>query len=246
MPSEMRLKTVQPAFSEDVRRSLLDEAVKSLLLRGPQGEAGERGPQGPAGLSVKGDIGPRGERGAEGPMGPMPKHEWDGTRLRFELEPDVWGEWVDLRGPQGKAGAGGGMVSLSSNLRWPSGTGQFEGLRLSIPYGAALTVGMPVRLNASGQALRADADATNAYPCIGLALKAASSGTHKIGLQGLYRDDAATWTVGGPDGTIWLSTTGTLTQTQPGDTDDVVQALGYAVTPTVLYFDPSRDYINHA
>ncbi|MDX4956240.1 hypothetical protein [Delftia acidovorans] len=29
----------------------------------------------------------------------MPKHEWRGTELRFQKDPDTWGRWVDLRGP---------------------------------------------------------------------------------------------------------------------------------------------------
>lgn len=31
------------------------------------------------------------------------RHEWDGTRLRLETAPGVWGEWVDLRGRDGNA-----------------------------------------------------------------------------------------------------------------------------------------------
>lgn len=51
---------------------------------GPQGERGKDGEQGLPGL--------------HGEQGPMPKHEWRGTELRFEIEPGVWGEWVDLKG----------------------------------------------------------------------------------------------------------------------------------------------------
>lgn len=42
-------------------------------------------------------------RGEPGPMGPMPRHEWRGTELRFQLQPHIWGPWVDLRGPEGPA-----------------------------------------------------------------------------------------------------------------------------------------------
>ena len=37
-----------------------------------------------------------------GPMGPMPRHQWDGTRLRFEQEPGIWGGWKDLKGKDAK------------------------------------------------------------------------------------------------------------------------------------------------
>lgn len=46
-------------------------------------------------------------------IGPVPRHEWDGTKLRFELPGGQWGAWVDLQGPRGARGAdgfgGGGM-----------------------------------------------------------------------------------------------------------------------------------------
>lgn len=42
-------------------------------------------------------------------MGPMPKHEWQGTKLRFQQTEGRWGKWVDLQGKPGKAGSGGGV-----------------------------------------------------------------------------------------------------------------------------------------
>jgi hypothetical protein len=82
--------------------------------QGPEGEAGQQGPAGPPGKpgiagapGTKGDAGPRGAMGADGdtgPMGPMPQHQWDGSRLRFEQPGGTWGEFVDLRGPEGKGG----------------------------------------------------------------------------------------------------------------------------------------------
>ena len=41
-------------------------------------------------------------------MGPMPDHQWSGTSLRFQEPDGDWGKYVDLRGPQGYAGAAGG------------------------------------------------------------------------------------------------------------------------------------------
>lgn len=69
---------------------------------GADGVAGPVGPKGEAGQT--GTRGPQGVRGEQGEIGPMPRHEWDGTRLRFEDEPEVWGDYVDLRGPKGDAG----------------------------------------------------------------------------------------------------------------------------------------------
>lgn len=79
---------------------------------GPKGEKGDRGEPGPQGQTgptgQQGQPGARGEQGAPGAPGPMPRHEWNGTRLRFEVTPGRWGEFVDLRGPRGARGIGGG------------------------------------------------------------------------------------------------------------------------------------------
>lgn len=57
-------------------------------------------------------------KGEDGDLGPMPRHQWKGTRLRFEDgERGSWGKYVDLqgrpgppgpRGAPGKDGAGSG------------------------------------------------------------------------------------------------------------------------------------------
>src|SRR6266498_1541868 len=41
-----------------------------------------------------------------GQVGPMPRHQWRGTELRFEL-PDGWGPFVELQGADGKPGIQG-------------------------------------------------------------------------------------------------------------------------------------------
>ncbi len=94
---------------------------------GPRGEKGPQGPPGPAGPpGEKGDRGPQGEpgpvgpagpAGPTGPCGPTPRHEWRGSKLRFEQSPGTWGDWTDLRGPRGPVGpAGGGGGSGGGDL----------------------------------------------------------------------------------------------------------------------------------
>jgi hypothetical protein len=73
---------------------------------GKDGDPGPRGPRGPKG--DRGEQGPKGDPGAEGEVGPIPEHEWEGTQIRFEQPGRRWGGWVDLRGPRGRAGSGGG------------------------------------------------------------------------------------------------------------------------------------------
>ena len=65
---------------------------------GEQGRAGFPGVPGPKGdKGDKGDTGPKGERGDKGFLGPMPKHQWQGTRIRFQITKNEWGDWVDLK-----------------------------------------------------------------------------------------------------------------------------------------------------
>jgi hypothetical protein len=45
---------------------------------------------------------------------------------------------------------------------------------------------------------------------------------------------------------IYLSTAaGTLTQTQPSGTDDVVQPVAWAITDDCIFFNPSMIYFTH-
>jgi len=79
---------------------------------------------------------------------------------------------------------------------------------------------------------------------MGLATGAvAADATATILLSGVARNDTWTWTVGG---ILYLSTAvGTMTQTQPAATDDVIQVLGEALAATRILFDPSHDYMTH-
>ena len=80
--------------------------------RGVTGQIGERGEQGVTGeRGQKGDKGDRGERGPKGDKGDSgdaPEHEWRGTQLRFKHPSGRWGRRVQLRGPKGARGSGGG------------------------------------------------------------------------------------------------------------------------------------------
>src|SRR5690606_20789694 len=82
---------------------------------GRPGADGQPGPRGP-----KGEPGPQGEKGDPGPM---PRHQWVGTALRFELPDSNWGDLVDLQGPPGRNGmspvayvGGGNSSSGGTNL----------------------------------------------------------------------------------------------------------------------------------
>jgi hypothetical protein len=59
--------------------------------------------------AARGEAGQPGAEGTQGQPGPAPRHQWQGTRLRFQNPDNSWGEWVELRGDPGKTrGSGGG------------------------------------------------------------------------------------------------------------------------------------------
>ena len=120
--------------------TLLAKAVRDLRAQvsnlarqpgppGKDGVPGKNGLDGKDGIGLRGDPGPRGrdgppgkpgrdgapgKDGERGPMGPMSKHEWQGTKLRFQQTEGRWGKWVDLQGKPGKAGTGGGVYVNAS------------------------------------------------------------------------------------------------------------------------------------
>ena len=142
--------------------TLLAKAVRDLreqfaaLSREP-GPPGKDGAPGKDGVDGKDGIGIRGLAGADGrdgapgkpgrdgapgkdgergPMGPMPKHEWQGTKLRFQQTSGKWGKWTDLQGKPGKAGSGGGGGSGWSPSGLPAASNAQPPLRRELLYTA--------------------------------------------------------------------------------------------------------------
>ena len=105
-------------------------------------------------------------------------------------------------------------------------------------------IGAPLFIAADGNFDTADADASTTSPCVGLALET-GTGSKKILVQGILRVDSWNWTIGPGDASlIYVSTSvGTLTQTQPSATDNVIQPVGWALSADVIYFSPSMMYI---
>ena len=68
--------------------------------------------------------------------------------------------------------------------------------------------------------------------------------TGTILLQGFVRDDTWTWT---PGATLYLSeTAGAMTETAPTTSGAFDVVVGVALSPDVVYFNPSMDVIEHA
>lgn len=108
--------------------------------------------------------------------------------------------------------------------------------------GATIAQWEPVYIGGSSTWLLADANGSGTYPARGLATAAyVDTNPAVILTQGTVRNDAWNWTIGG---TIYLSgTAGTLTQTAPSTSGDKVQAVGYALTADIAYFDFNSTYL---
>jgi hypothetical protein len=111
--------------------------------------------------------------------------------------------------------------------------------------GESLAFGDVCYMKSDGKFWKADANAASAYPATAMAIATIStnaSGTFLM--SGQARLDSWNWTIGG---VVYLSTTaGSMTQTQPSATDDVIQVLGIAhPNADTVYFHPSLDYITH-
>lgn len=127
----------------------------------------------------------------------------------------------------------------------PSSDLTASGLKVSMTAGESLAAGDVCYLKSDGKMWKADADDTDTYPALALALATISAdASGEFLLKGFFRDDSYTNTVGG---SIYLDTTaGGITQTAPSDTDDVIQVLGVATHADRIYFKPDLTYVTHA
>jgi hypothetical protein len=95
------------------------------------------------------------------------------------------------------------------------------------------------------EVVEADASAAATSRVIGIAPAAISdTATGTVLLQGFVRDDTWAWTTGGA---LYLSeTAGAMTHTAPTTDGAFVQVVGVALSPDVVYINPSMDVIEHA
>lgn len=95
------------------------------------------------------------------------------------------------------------------------------------------------------EVVEADASAYATARVIGIAPAAISdTATGTILLHGFIRDDSWSWT---PGSTLYLSeTAGAMTHTAPSTDGAFVQVVGVALSPDVVYINPSMDVIERA
>lgn len=106
----------------------------------------------------------------------------------------------------------------------------------------AVGIGAILCLAADGHYDEADADAIATMKGLVLALES-GTGSKKVLRYGKFRHDAWNWT---PGDIIYVSVTqGTLANTTPTGKDDVIKAVGVALTDDMILFNPTETYITH-
>jgi len=111
-----------------------------------------------------------------------------------------------------------------------------------IKIGTGTTVvGAFYYLNSSGVWVQTDASAeATCNGMLGLALGTNPSSDGML-LFGTFRDDSKSWTVGVP---LFISATaGAITETAPSVVGEVVRIVGYALTATTMFVDPSKTWV---
>lgn len=108
-------------------------------------------------------------------------------------------------------------------------------------------IGAPLYMAANGHLITANATTSATSPCVALAMDTGTGASKRVLVHGVLRVDAWNWTIGpGTASLIYISTsTGTLTQTQPSGTDQVIQPIGWALSADSIYFTPSMIYLTH-
>lgn len=130
-------------------------------------------------------------------------------------------------------------------LTTPSSTTQVAGVRMSLTAGETMSFGEVGYIKSDSKIWKADASVIGTAPAIAIcadsSIIANASGYYMF--SGIARKDIWTWT---PGGIIYLSVTGgAMTQTAPTATDEVIQVLGFALSATVIYFNPQFVVLEH-
>ena len=147
--------------------------------------------------------------------------------------------------------AGGVVLSEAAHLNigtplLASTDHTFTGTTAQMLAGAAVSAFNLVCIHSTTQEIiPADASAYATSRAIGIAPAAISdTATGTVLLHGFVRDDSYNFTTGA---TLYLSeTAGALTETAPTTDGAFVQAVGIALSPDVVYINPSMDVIEHA
>lgn len=108
--------------------------------------------------------------------------------------------------------------------------------------GENVSIGDLLYRKSDGKYYKADADAATTMPAVALAMEdIAAAGSGNLLRLGFFRDDSWSFTVGG---LLYVHTEpGPPTQTAPFGTGDQVQVVGYAVTASIIFFNPISELV---
>ena len=169
--------------------------------------------------------------GPAGPVGPMPKHEWKGTAIRFEIEPGKWGKWVDLQGPAGGVAYFG--VEADQNAAGISAASVY------LPSPSPLNAFKVITTDESGNAVYADSGTVaHANRIVGVSANAAlSGGTVTVQLSGELFNSGWNWPA---SALLYLGENGEIVTAQTGAFS---QPIGYAESPKKIFIRVGRAVI---
>ena len=120
----------------------------------------------------------------------------------------------------------------------------YSGVSSQVTVGENVAIGDMLYYNAADgkywKALGTNAAVT--YPSVALATASISANNSGVVFQLGYVNKSS-WSWG--TGSVFLSPTtyGGLTQTQPSTTGQIVQPVGYAISPTIIWFNPNQVWI---
>jgi len=124
-----------------------------------------------------------------------------------------------------------------------------QGIIMTFQAGMTVTPFSPVYLHTDDEVHEADADGIATMPCIGVSINTSNvsdGDAIEVMVLGLIRDESFTdfGTNGAP---VYVSTTvGTMTNTAPSGTNDVVQVVGHSIGEKLLFVQPCLTTIEHA
>ena len=139
----------------------------------------------------------------------------------------------------------GGNVNITAPLL-ATADHTYSGITAQMLAGGAIAAFDLVCIHTTTQeVVEADASAVATARVIGIAPAAISdTATGTVLLHGFIRDASWSWTTGG---VLFLSEiAGAMTHTAPTTAGAFVQAVGIALSPTVVFINPSLDIIEHA
>ncbi len=112
--------------------------------------------------------------------------------------------------------------------------------------GENLIIGNLVYIKSDGKYWKAKGNSATTVPAVGIATETINADNPGSILKyGFLRNDAWNWTVGG---VLYVSeaTGGLITQTKPATSGNQVQIVGYALSATVIFFNPNSTIVEIA